>query len=166
MQLKGSDITLPKYSSSTSQIRQKKEYRDKKFTWNIAKWVLFFKKRSMASFENFCGRNFCDWSFLKKFWKNFAEEIFAIDQFWNFFAEEIFANKGQNRKNKFRKNFFRKNFFRKKFLPQKISSLKARRFKLISFLLCFICLLFYLFLARNLIVRICRRQVNLNLRYI
>ena len=37
---------------------------------------------------------------------------------------------------------------------------------LISFLFCFICLLFYLFLARNLIVRICRRQVNLNLRYI
>ena len=35
---------------------------------------------------------------------------------------------------------------------------------LISFLFCFICLLFYLFLARNLIVRICRRQVNLNLR--
>ena len=37
---------------------------------------------------------------------------------------------------------------------------------LISFLFCFICLLFYLFLARNLIMRICRRQVNLNLRYI
>ena len=37
---------------------------------------------------------------------------------------------------------------------------------LISFLFCFICLLFYLYLARNLIVRICRRQVNLNLRYI
>ena len=35
-----------------------------------------------------------------------------------------------------------------------------------QFLFCFICLLFYLFLARNLIVRICRRQVNLNLRYI
>ena len=31
MQLKGSDITIPKYSSSTSQIRQKKDYRDKKF---------------------------------------------------------------------------------------------------------------------------------------
>ena len=37
---------------------------------------------------------------------------------------------------------------------------------LISFLFCFICLLLCLFLARNLIVRICRRQVNLNLRYI
>ena len=37
---------------------------------------------------------------------------------------------------------------------------------LISFLFCFICLLFYLFLARSLIVCICRRQVNLNLRYI
>ena len=37
---------------------------------------------------------------------------------------------------------------------------------LISFLFCFICLLFYMFLARNLIVRICRRQVNLNFCYI
>ena len=64
-------------------------------------------------------KNFAEEIFaIDQFWQNFAEEIFAIDQFWIFFAEEIFANKGQNRKNKFRKNFFRKNFFRKRFLPK------------------------------------------------
>ena len=92
---------------------------DKKRTIEIrslletAKCVLFFNKNI---YKPYCFkwhhlRNFAEEIFaIDQFWQNFAEEIFAIDQFWNFFAEEIFANKGQNRKNKFRKNFFRKRF--------------------------------------------------------
>ena len=52
-----SEIFLQYFTDQT-----KKDYRDKKFTWNIAKCVLFFNKI-------------------------FAEEIFAIDQFWQNFAE-------------------------------------------------------------------------------
>ena len=105
-----SEIFLQYFTDQT-----KKDYRDKKFTWNIAKCVLFFNKNI---YKPYC--------FKWHHFKNFAEEIFAIDQFWqifaidqfwNFFAEEIFTNKGQKRKNFFRKNFFRKNFFRKRFLP-------------------------------------------------
>ena len=104
MQLKGSDITLPKYSSSTSQIRQKKDYRDKKLTWNIPNAFYFSTKNIYKHhLKIFAEEIFA----IDQFWQNFAEEIFAIDQFWIFFAEEIFANKGQNRKN----------FFRKRFLP-------------------------------------------------
>ena len=70
MQLKGSDITLPKYSSSTSQIRQKRtiETRSLLETYQNA---FYFSTKNIYKPYRF------KWHHLK----NFAEEIFAIDQF-------------------------------------------------------------------------------------
>ena len=45
MQLKGSDIMLPKYSSSTSQIRQKKDYRDKEVYLKHIKMRFIFQQK-------------------------------------------------------------------------------------------------------------------------
>ena len=56
MQLKSSDITLPKYSSSTSHIRQKKDYRDKKivnFPGDLDQPPLCRENDIFLSLENF-----------------------------------------------------------------------------------------------------------------
>ena len=96
------NITFQKYFSSTSQIIQKRtiEMRNSIETWQKR---LIFQLNIYKNVENISNWASFNIPFVvgqcfhfQSWWaccilKNFAEEIFAIDQFWNFFAEEIFA---------------------------------------------------------------------------